>query len=178
MDPWRSLAETEPASRKEKKPSKMHMNRSQKMLWYWRDTGVPCSIDHWNQRKTKQAISEVDLSLSWEREKAEKPFPWVHSWEATKTVYYFTQTRVLEVQWKWTLSNLWPEMHLGSVFKERKLGVPLSILVLSRPDLPCFWVQFNFGKEKDEYGCCLGQWTHCTLQRQERRRKKKVLLKA
>lgn len=154
-----------------------HMNRSGKVLWYQRDTGVLCSLDHWNQGRTKQAISVMDLSLSWEREKAEKLFPWVHSWEATNTVYYFTQDRGPEVKWKWIWSNPWPGMHLGNVLKERKLGIALSIPVLSRPDLPWFWVQFNFGKEKDEYVCCLGQETWGTLQKQWRRRKKKVLLK-
>lgn len=53
-------------------------------------------------------------------------------------------------------------MHLGNVFKERKLGVALSSPVLSKPDLPWFWVQFNFGKEKDKYVCCLGQGTQST----------------
>lgn len=153
------------------------MNRSQKMLWNtegYKGAVQPRSL---KPRKNKtDSISSGSFPQLGER-KGWETFPiWLHSWEATKTVYYFMQTRVMEVKWKWMWSHLWLEMHLGSVFKERKLGVALSIPVPSRPDSACFWVQFNFGRE-DEYVCCLGQGTHGTLQKQQRRRKKKVLLK-
>lgn len=154
-----------------------HMNRSGKKNVVpegHRDAVQPRSL---KPRKNKTGnISSGSFPQLGER-KGQETFPLGALFETTKTVYYFMQTRVLEVKWKWMLSNLWPGMHLGSVFKKRKLGVALSIPVLSRPDLPRFGRQLNSGKEKDEYVCCLSQGTHGTMQKQWGRRKEQVLLK-
>ena len=118
--PWRSLAEPEPALRKENKTLgwKGRMLGFLKCLWrMWKEAGRCwgargtqgrcAALDCWNYRRIKRgnmhsrSFQDPQHHLPppwhcWEREKADKPSHRVQSQEATQSGHYFRQMRVLQ----------------------------------------------------------------------------------